>query len=168
MAQSEEEKRVSSQEASKRFYHHLKKTDPAKLKGIQVRNRERRKARIADDPEYATRWRALRNAAARRQRGTWSSERRKGKAKRSNIAEHGLTLAGFEHLKTAQNGLCAVCRKPETLRKRGVPLELSIDHDHATGKVRGLLCTSCNLGIGHLGDDPARLRAAAEYLERFR
>jgi hypothetical protein len=42
---------------------------------------------------------------------------------------------------------------------------LAVDHSHETGAFRGLLCHSCNRAIGLLGDDPARLRAAAEYLE---
>ena len=62
-----------------------------------------------------------------------------------------------------QDGRCAVCRSTET-GTRGEFFD--IDHDHATGVVRGLLCRRCNLGVGHFRDNPARLRSAADYLER--
>jgi hypothetical protein len=54
--------------------------------------------------------------------------------------------------------LCAIC---------GASDQLVGDHDHDTGAARGILCRNCNLAIGNMGDDPARLRAAARYLEGF-
>ncbi len=63
-----------------------------------------------------------------------------------------------------QNGVCALCRKAETSTYKGRIRQFAIDHDHATGKVRGLLCSTCNIGIGHLQDSPALLEAAAAYL----
>lgn len=63
------------------------------------------------------------------------------------------------YLWAEQRGLCAICRDPLTN-------DAVIDHDHATGYVRGLLCRSCNLGLGAFRDDAARLRMAALYVER--
>jgi Fe-S oxidoreductase len=57
-----------------------------------------------------------------------------------------------------QNGRCAICHRPATTRP------LCVDHDHHTGEVRGLLCTTCNSAIGMLQDDPAIVQRAAEYL----
>ena len=75
--------------------------------------------------------------------------------------EYGLSLADFEELLAKHNYVCAICRDaPETGPK--------IDHDHKTGVVRGILCGSCNTGLGHFRDDPKRLRSAAEYLEQRR
>jgi hypothetical protein len=65
----------------------------------------------------------------------------------------------------AQAGVCAICDLPERATRNGVPKRLAVDHDHATGAVRALLCSRCNLAIGYMEDCPARLRAAADYLE---
>lgn len=71
------------------------------------------------------------------------------------LKKYGLSHNEYLGLLRAQGGQCAVCEeKPEV-----------VDHDHQTGRVRGLLCRKCNIGIGHLRDDPGVLRAAVRYLE---
>jgi predicted nucleic acid-binding Zn ribbon protein len=60
-----------------------------------------------------------------------------------------------------QHNVCAICRTANWGRKGP-----QVDHDHATGKVRGVLCGNCNNGLGRFRDDPAILRAAAEYVMR--
>jgi len=47
-----------------------------------------------------------------------------------------------------QNGVCAICKQPETRKRHNKVDNLSVDHDHSTGKIRGLLCYRCNLLIG--------------------
>jgi hypothetical protein len=74
--------------------------------------------------------------------------------------KYGLTHEQYKSLLISQGSRCAICRT-KTPRGRG---EWAVDHDHTTGKVRGLLCTKCNTGIGLFDDDPARLRAAIKYL----
>jgi hypothetical protein len=69
----------------------------------------------------------------------------------------GLTLDDHEHLLEQQGGVCAIC---------GDDKPTHTDHDHVSGQVRGLLCSRCNMGIGQFLDDPVRLEAAIEYLER--
>lgn len=69
----------------------------------------------------------------------------------------GLDPEGYETLLRTQKGKCAICRK-----KR----KLVVDHDHVTGRVRGLLCQPCNMGIGGLDDDVKLLRRAIKYLRR--
>lgn len=78
---------------------------------------------------------------------------------------HGLTFQQYEAMVAAQDGVCAVCRLPETTVVNGRVIDLAIDHCHTTGVVRGLLCSGCNKALGCAGDDPARLRALAVYLE---
>jgi protein-arginine kinase activator protein McsA len=66
----------------------------------------------------------------------------------------------------AQNGLCAICQQPETSKHLNVGKvkELSVDHNHSTGQVRGLLCYHCNLGIGHFKDSETTFNNIISYL----
>lgn len=81
-------------------------------------------------------------------------------------AQYGMTPEDYDALLQSQNGLCAICKKPERrLNRAGKIRHLAVDHDHATGAIRGLLCSSCNNGIGYFGDDLTLLRAAVAYLE---
>lgn len=75
---------------------------------------------------------------------------------------YGMTIADYDRMVVEQDGKCAICETTTNLGRYG---RFHIDHDHKTGKVRGLLCHRCNRGIGLLKDDPAILDAAACYLE---
>lgn len=77
---------------------------------------------------------------------------------------HGLTTSDYERLLDAQGGRCAICGTTDPGRRN--TSNFAIDHDHTTGEVRGLLCNGCNMGIGHLRDDPEILREAIAYLQR--
>lgn len=76
----------------------------------------------------------------------------------------GLTVAQYQAMWSAQGGLCKSC-KIEMLDHGQKRNSVAIDHCHNSGIVRGLLCSHCNKGIGHFDDDPAKLRAAADYLD---
>jgi hypothetical protein len=73
---------------------------------------------------------------------------------------YGLTPEAYAALLETQDARCAICRTDTPGGKGG----WHVDHNHATGLVRGLLCTNCNQGLGQFADDPDRLRAAADYL----
>ena len=73
-----------------------------------------------------------------------------------------MTEADYDRMFNEQDGKCAICAT-STPGTTGV---FAIDHDHKTGVVRGLLCRSCNVGIGNLGDDSERLLRAVEYLDQ--
>lgn len=78
--------------------------------------------------------------------------------------KYGLSWNDYLELIEKQSGRCAVCtRVPSGTKKKHVTLH--VDHDHATGHIRGLLCDTCNRGMGLLGDDATMLRRAAEYLD---
>jgi hypothetical protein len=67
----------------------------------------------------------------------------------------------------AQNGKCAICNESlGDLKNDRVPSEAKLDHDHETGRIRGVLCDKCNRGLGFFKDDPKRLRDAVAYLNK--
>jgi len=71
----------------------------------------------------------------------------------------------YYEMHEAQNGACAICKEPERSLMGGKPMRLAVDHDHATGKVRALLCSTCNTSLGGFQDSPKLLQAAIEYLK---
>jgi hypothetical protein len=77
------------------------------------------------------------------------------------VRTFGLSLSDFNIMLDSQKGVCAICHTAPA----SVPL--NVDHCHTTGKVRGLLCGNCNRSLGLMKDNADRLRAAANYLERF-
>lgn len=77
----------------------------------------------------------------------------------------GITPETYDRMLNDQGGGCAVCGTTKGLRVGDRELRFSVDHDHNTGAVRGILCHSCNQGIGRFRDDPELLRRAADYLE---
>ncbi|HDU5574535.1 TPA: endonuclease VII domain-containing protein [Klebsiella aerogenes] len=79
---------------------------------------------------------------------------------------YGISIEHYEFLLSEQNNSCAICGEKETIKFRGKLKNLCVDHCHSSGKIRGLLCSSCNRGIGLLKDDPNLLRKAINYLER--
>lgn len=90
---------------------------------------------------------------------------RKSRLRHHVRVAYGLTLEQVEEMKREQEGLCAICSKEcgHLFYRQG----LQIDHDHISGRVRGLLCHNCNVGIGFLQESPAILKAAIRYLETF-
>lgn len=78
--------------------------------------------------------------------------------KARNLTKYNLTLERFQVMLEEQGGCCDMCREPLT-----TPF---VDHDHKTGRVRSLLCNSCNTAIGYLNDDPVRALQAAAYLQK--
>jgi len=76
--------------------------------------------------------------------------------------KYGITLEQYEKLLADQGGVCAVCGGPHV----GVGGRYHVDHDHRTGVVRGLLCGTCNTGLGQFKDDPVVLEKAISYLKK--
>lgn len=89
---------------------------------------------------------------------TWrcGTAERDRKQAEGTVRRFGISREDYLARLDSQAGACAIC---------GAPAD-HLDHDHSTGPLRDFLCRPCNVGLGHFGDDPARLRAAAAYLDR--
>lgn len=76
--------------------------------------------------------------------------------------QYGITTDEYDRMLERQGGVCAICGNgaADALRKN-----LAVDHCHDSGRVRGLLCSNCNIGIGKFKDDPVLLRRAIKYLK---
>lgn len=77
----------------------------------------------------------------------------------ATLATYRMDLATYQRMYALQEGRCAICRVEKE------PIGLVIDHNHKTKKVRGLLCSTCNTGLGFFRDIPDLLDAAIEYLD---
>jgi hypothetical protein len=135
-----------------------------------------KKQRYAEDSEYRARILARNRACCAAHKEAVAERRRLSRAQhperkprrrprgsqRKDQLKHdyGISLEQYEALLKRQGGACAICYKESTR-------PLCVDHCHVTRRMRGLLCRTCNLGIGHFNDDPRLLRAALAYLEAF-
>ena len=93
-------------------------------------------------------------------------ERKKFTDRRSFLKnKYGITIEGYDIRYDAQNGKCAICkREGKRFTTNGRKDSLEIDHCHNTQEIRGLLCRSCNMGLGLLSDTPEGLHRALQYI----
>ena len=125
----------------------------SKRRWIDGKNTEWRKENKELVNEYnRTRYKAL------------TEEEKKERLRRQHIRTYGIQPEDYEKMLLEQNGVCACCGQEETSKKSK---HLSIDHCHHTGKVRALLCSKCNVGIGLFYDNIHNLRNAILYLEKY-
>jgi hypothetical protein len=128
----------------------------------------RLRKRYGEDAEYRERRRASRLTylRKRRERAQSDLEFREKMQNRGRVVKWrhaikavGMTPEKYDRMLARQQGACRICGKPVSNNKK-----LCIDHRHATGWVRGLLCFKCNLGLGYFHDSPRRLGRAAMYI----
>jgi hypothetical protein len=122
--------------------------------GVQFRRRHK----TGQIPKYCSRRCALKNWAEK------NPKRRAELNRKHNTSKYGLTVDELDCLIDEQGGKCAICRQPPP-GVSGTAATLHVDHCHATGRVRALLCSKCNTAIGLMSDSPSLLRSAAQYLE---
>jgi hypothetical protein len=124
-------------------------SDPVFVEQERARNRQRMKAKRSTE-EFRQWRRAKRKDPAYREKERLDGIRRKYK----------LSPEAYLAMIEEQQGACKICRQPEPTGKH-----LAIDHCHASGRVRGLLCSDCNTTLGKFNDSPDRFIAAANYLK---
>jgi hypothetical protein len=126
------------------------RADPERQETAKERTRQWR----LDNEEYYRE-----RSAAYRKTDAYKQSLRKTYLKQT----YGLTPEDYDRMLEAQGGGCAICGKAPR-----PDISLHIDHDHETGRIRGLLCFTCNNGLGQFQDDPELLIAAAEYVGMHR
>ncbi len=113
----------------------------------------------------AARCRKCRQAYRKRWRKEINPEAAKRLYRKAHFKKlYNITIEDYDRMYFKQNGVCMTCGKPETTKNQWGIRRLSVDHDHKTGKVRGLLCTCCNRLIGLARDDVSTLKRIIEYL----
>jgi len=114
--------------------------------------------------EWVENNRSIVNSHNKKRYSNLSPEEKKLRLRKQHVATYGLTLEQYDSMLENQDGLCAICGKKSSHSHHK---NLCIDHNHETGKIRGLLCDLCNKGIGCLRDDVDLLRSAVLYLEKY-
>lgn len=110
----------------------------------------------------------LKHLVKRRNEDKERPRRRPNPARDRDMAlqrKFGITQEQYEAMLEAQGGVCKICLQEERKARHGVIMALAVDHDHETGKIRGLLCNNCNLGIGKFSDNVVYLFSAIDYLK---
>jgi hypothetical protein len=160
--------------------------------GREYRREHSAKRKLLNKKRYST---SEKTTAAVTAYKTWAvcnperyAELQRSARVRHRLRKYGITLDEFNALLVQQNGCCAICGSknsgvklngrdgPKRCSKNGWPSVSKkeghrpwhIDHDHQTGRVRGLLCHSCNLALGYVKDDVSLLRRMVSYLERMK
>lgn len=85
--------------------------------------------------------------------------------KRKLLKRHGVTLEQYTSMLNTQCGVCRICSLPPTSKRNHEKYNLCVDHCHKTGKIRGLLCKSCNLAIGNMSDNLEWANNIVKYLK---
>lgn len=145
---NEEDRREHS-----RKRYEKRKADPEAMEIHRAKQRAMYRRKM-EDPEFREKKREV--SALQRTRQPERVKKTHRESKRRTL--YGIEPHEFDRMLAEQGGACAVCRRER---------RLVVDHDHETGAVRGLLCDSCNQGLGKFADDTERLNAAIAYLRKI-
>lgn len=135
------------------YYQANKERWPRRTKEQQDQYNATRREKYASDDEY-------REAQKQLVKEYWQANPRVRKNQR--LRQYNITIEEYEEMLEAHGHKCAICGYSDKSSPKFFPM---VDHDHASGKVRGILCSNCNTAIGKMKDNPELLKRAAEYLE---
>jgi hypothetical protein len=158
------EQKEKYKEKRKKYYRINKLNNPEKIKKIydKANNTEKRKKYMK---EYSKN-----SEQKQKEKERVAKYRAKPSTKEVRYTDHykrkyGITAQDYDIMLMSQNGFCKICKQPETKLFRGKLTRLAVDHCHKTGKVRGLLCWSCNTTLGKVKDSIDLLLNMANYLK---
>ena len=119
--------------------------------------------------EKASLWQKQNKERVNEKNRKWTSLNYKQKYNSSKnsklLKEYNITLEDFNKMLEEQNHKCKICGKEETKELNNTKWKLSVDHCHKTGKVRGLLCAKCNVGLAKFEEDEQQFLNAIKYLK---
>lgn len=155
-------------ERMKKYYEEHKEKEKQDAKDWVKNNPERRRE-IANNyarrnkykqSEYAKKYNNLHSEKIKKRRKIYLTNNPQERTNTILKNKYGITIDEYKEILKKQGGVCAICKKSETKRN------LSVDHCHKTGKIRGLLCKKCNSGIGLLCDSKEIVSSALIYLTK--
>jgi len=124
-------------------------------------NRRQKKYRTANKDKERLRGKIWYRENSDRKKGYSSKYFEEVKRNCDYKRKFNITLDDYDKMFKEQDGVCGICGLPQIMRR------LAVDHDHKTGKIRGLLCSGCNTSIGRLQDNPERLVKMMQYLQKY-
>lgn len=149
--------------ATPKYFHR----DNSSKSGLHSQCKECRNLWRKNNKEKYKKWREKNKEKIREnQRKYYRNDKKKYRENRiKNL--FGITLKDYNEMLKKQNGRCAICGTKKVGRNQYNNRSLGIDHDHKTGKIRGLLCNNCNTTLGFLKDNPLILIKAVKYLQKY-
>jgi Recombination endonuclease VII len=137
-----------------------RKANPERAKATDKRNYDKNKKGKKRTLEQQTVNRKAVHAYQKR----WPDRLRNHDYKR----HYGITLDDYNKMFAKQKGKCAICRMPETSMRKGKIINLAVDHNHKTNKIRGLLCMKCNVVLGYFEKHQSDITKVSRYLEKHK
>jgi len=161
----------NNKEKIKKYQKEYREKNIDKIRKQDKIYRENNKEKIREyrekNKEKIQKWREENKEKIREnQRKYYKNDKKKYREKRLKYL-FGITLKEYDKMLKEQNSRCVICGTKKVGRNQYNNRSLGVDHDHKTGKIRGLLCNNCNTTLGFLKDNPLILIKAVKYLQKY-